>query len=166
MRQVLFLHPYYVKYHIQCSLWLLAFDKISLIWQNWIEKDSKTKLQVVFNYIVTGLTHQVIVLHVYHLKFLYAYYKLVLKMCTSLNYVHNAHCNFLKIQTVSMQETTIWMVQSSYFSVQRAVSFWDIHNTMRKTPARSFQSTFFLQQISFQCQTVTCQRCMRKSKLY
>lgn len=64
-------------------------------------------------------------------------------MCTSLNYVHNAHCNFLKIQTVSMQETTIWMVQSSYFSVQRAVSFWDIHNTMRKTPARSFQSTFF-----------------------
>lgn len=96
------------------------------IWQNRIQRDSNTELHVVFNYITTGLTCQVIVLHSHHLKFLYTYYKLALKTCTSLNYVHNAHCTFLKIQTVSIQETAISKVQSSQqHSAWRAVRvFW------------------------------------------
>lgn len=41
------------------------------IWQNQIQRDSNTNLHIVFNYIITGLTHQVTVLHIHHLKFLH-----------------------------------------------------------------------------------------------
>lgn len=96
------------------------------IWQNQIQRDSNTKSRIVLNYIITGLTHQVIVLHIHHLTFLYTYYKLALKTCMWLNYVHNAHCNFLKIQTVSIQENAISKVQSSQqYSAWRALRvFW------------------------------------------
>lgn len=116
------------------------------IWQNQIQRDSNTKSHIVLNYIITGLTHQVIVLHIPHLTFLYTYYKLALKTCMWLNYVHNAHCTFLKIQTVSIQENAISKVQSSQqYSAWRAFEgFLDAFlNTTSKTSAQSLQRPFF-----------------------
>lgn len=80
MWKAVFLHSYYVKYHIQCSSWFLTFDKTELKKQNQITISLP-------NYAVTGLIGQVIVLNIYHRKILHTYYKLALKMCMSLNYV-------------------------------------------------------------------------------
>lgn len=120
----MFLHPYYVKYHVQCSPWFLKFDKISpfLTKLNW---KSKTKLQLVFLTTQSELIGQVIVLHIDHLKFLHTYSKLAFKTCMSLNYVHNTHCKFVRIQVVSLQDTAIWKVQcSQYCSVWVRVFLW------------------------------------------
>lgn len=110
----MFLHPYYVKYHVQCSLWFLTFDKFLLFDKTESKEQNKVTVSL-SNYTVTGLTGQVIVLHIYHLKYLHTYYKLALKMCMSLNYVHNTHCKFLKIQVASMQETATR--KSSVFTI-------------------------------------------------
>lgn len=140
------------------------------IWQNRIQRDSNTKLHVVFNYITTGLTCQVIVLHSHHLKFLYTYYKLALKTCMSLNYVHNAHCTFLKIQTVSIQETAISKVQSSQqHSAWRAVRvFWMLFSIQQARHLhnhfKGLFSTPLPQETQFQFKKWQRQRCIRKSE--
>lgn len=140
----MFLHPYYVKYHVQCSPWFLKFDKISpfLTKLNW---KSKTKLQLVFLTTQSGLISQVIVLHIDHLKFLHTYSKLAFKTCISLNYVHNTHCKCVRIQVVSLQDTAIWKVQcSQYCSAWGTVrvflwfSSYNEQDNSRFTPNNSF----------------------------
>lgn len=115
MWKAMFLHPCYLKYHILAVSGFLHLTYF-LYLQNWIER---AKLNYTYsNYTVTGLLGQVIVLHIYHLKFLHTYYKWSLKICMSLNYIHNTHCKFLKIQILSMQDTAVWEVQcSQYYSV-------------------------------------------------
>lgn len=117
-----FLYPFYVRYHVQCSSWFLKFDKNSPFLTK-VNRKSKTKLQLVFLTTQSRPIDQVIVLHIYHLKFLHTYYKLAFKMCTSLNYVHNTHCKFVRTQVVSLQDTAIWKVQcSQYCSVWGVLS--------------------------------------------
>lgn len=106
----MFLHPCYVKYHVPCSSRFLKFDKISSFLTK-LNRKSKTKLQLVFLTTQSRLIDQVIVLYIYHLKFLHTYYKLAFRKCMSLNYLHNTHCKFVRTQLVSLQDTAVWKVR-------------------------------------------------------